>query len=81
MVQGEGQSTDSYRLKFENQADIIQNMGGQLYRDSRLDIVSVGTYQKKYNELTTGSQRYAIKAAATELWTSSSTVTQQNLTN
>jgi hypothetical protein len=31
---------EAYRLKFENQANVIENMGGQLYRDSTLNIVS-----------------------------------------
>jgi len=28
MTQGDGQSNDAYRLKFENQANVIENMGG-----------------------------------------------------
>mmetsp|Transcript_5923 Transcript_5923/g.16609 ORF Transcript_5923/g.16609 Transcript_5923/m.16609 type:complete len:134 (+) Transcript_5923:274-675(+) len=80
MVQGEGQSTDSYRLKFENQADVIQNMRGQLYRDSTLYIVSMDTYNKKYHELTTDSERDTIKAAATETWKASLFIVNSNPT-
>ena len=31
LVQGDRQSTDSYHIKFKNQANVIQNMRGQLY--------------------------------------------------
>jgi hypothetical protein len=41
---------ESYRLKFENQTNVIENMGGQLYRDSTLNIVSKQRY-KDYNQL------------------------------
>ena len=51
MIQADGQPNDSYRLQFENQANVIQNMGGQLYRNSTLDISSNSLFNKKYHQL------------------------------
>jgi len=68
MVQGDGQSNDSYRIKFENQANVICNMGGQLYRDATLDIVSTELYNKDFDKISDGDQQKQIREAASELW-------------
>jgi hypothetical protein len=77
MVQGDGQSNDSYRLKFENQASVIQNMGGQLYRNSTLDIASNDAYQKDYDNISR-DKKEEIKEAATELWKASLFIVNSN---
>ena len=77
MVQQDNQSNDAYRLKFENQADVIQTMGGQLYRDSTLDIVANDTYNKSYDNLSI-AQRVKARAQATELWKATLFITNSN---
>ena len=80
MIQGDGQSNDSYRLKFENQANVIQNMGGQLYRQSTLNIVSQEIFTKDYNQLTEKQSRVEAQEAATELWKATLFITNSNPT-
>jgi len=65
--QADGQSNDSYRLKFENQANVIENMGEQLYRDSTLNIVSQQKYNKDYSKLNSTEMKQS-QEAATDLW-------------
>jgi hypothetical protein len=77
MTQGDGQTNDSYRLKFENQASVIENMGGQLYRNSTLDIASNEVYKKDYDKLT-DDEKNKIKEAATELWKASLFIINSN---
>ena len=80
MMQGDGQSNDSYRLKFENQADVIQNMGGQLYRKPTLDIVSNEMHSRDYDQITDDDERKEIQEGATELWKASLFITNSNRT-
>jgi hypothetical protein len=77
MTQADGQSNDSYRLKFENQANVIENMGGQLYRDSTLNIVSKQKYNKDYNQLKLTEQTLC-QEAATDLWKATLLITNSN---
>jgi hypothetical protein len=77
MKQGDGESNDAYRLKFENQANVIENMGGQLYRDSTLNIVSQQKYSKDYSKLDS-SERTQSREAATDLWKATLLITNSN---
>lgn len=77
MVQNENQSNDSYHLKFENQANVIENMGGQLYRNATLTIVSKDLYSEEYSKLDS-SQQAAARKAATELWKASLFIANSN---
>jgi hypothetical protein len=77
MKQADGESNDSYRLKFENQASVIENMGGQLYRNSTLNIVSNQKYSKDYNELNS-AERTQSQETATDLWKATLLITNSN---
>ena len=68
MVQGDGQSNNLYRIKFENQANVICNMGSQLYHTAALDLVSKDLYKKTFNQISDISHEQQIKEAASELW-------------
>ena len=68
LVQGDGQSNDSYRIKFENQANVIRNMGGQLYRTATLNIAANELYKKDYNKITDIYEQVAVEEAASEVW-------------
>ena len=77
MKQGDNQSNESYRLKFENQAGIIQNMGAELYQQPALELVSKQTFNKDYNSLKPGEQIQA-KETATDLWKATLFITNSN---
>ena len=78
MKQADVQSNDSYyHLKFENQANAIENMWGQLYRDSTLNIVSQQKYNKDYSKLNSTEMTQS-QEVATDLWKATLLITHSN---
>ena len=78
MIQADGQSNDSYHLKFENQADVIENMGGLPYGESTLDIASQKLFQLDYEDVTDTDDQVTVQEAATELWKAMLLITNSN---
>jgi uncharacterized membrane-anchored protein YhcB (DUF1043 family) len=78
MVQGDHQSNDAYRLRFENQANVVESMGGQLYRGPTLDIISQKKYNTDYANLTNDADKATTIEMATEMWKATLFITNSN---
>ena len=69
LLQGETQMNDSYRIKFENRANVVVELGGALYRRPTLEIVAQKEHQKAFDTLSAEQQAVVI-GKATEMWKS-----------